>query len=289
MMIKHLVLSGGGVWGFTLYGTLKQSIRSGFFSLDKLESIHATSIGSIVATIILLGIDWIDLDDFMIKRPWNQLFSFNVSSIFGSIERRGMFERKIMDEVFRSLFFAKDISLDITMKEFFELNQKELHFFACEINGQTIKEVDFSHITHPNWKLLDVLYCSSCLPILFSPFTENDNCYIDGGIIHHYPLSPALQRISNQEEILGIRKYSRKTLQKSIQPSFNLLDYLFTLMEKILKMIGTPIDNTSLQHQVNIMAEPTNIQNVYLATTSLEERVRLIRYGEDCWKQYMEQ
>jgi predicted acylesterase/phospholipase RssA len=209
-----------------------------------------------------------------------------------------MFERKIFDEVFRSLFLAVNVSLDITMKDFYSINGIELHCFSTEINGPKIEVIDFSHLTHPDWKLLDVLYCSSCLPILFSPYlkvleNEKVNCYIDGGIIYNYPLVPALKRIGveNCDEIFGIRKTSSPpsslSTEKSVQSSSSLFDYLLYFIEKTLKMIGEK-SNTSIKNQIDIYAESSNIQNIYLTTTSLDERVRLIQYGEECWRRFFE-
>ena len=57
-------------------------------------------------------------------------------------------------------------------KEFYEINKIDLHIFSTELNK--FETVDFSHKTHPDWRIIDVIYCSSALPIVFSPYMKED-------------------------------------------------------------------------------------------------------------------
>ena len=47
MTIKHLVISGGGPIGMAYLGALEYLHDEGFWKLDEIESIYATSIGTI--------------------------------------------------------------------------------------------------------------------------------------------------------------------------------------------------------------------------------------------------
>ena len=75
MVIKNLVISGGGPTGFISLGALKETNRLGYWNLDSLESIFSTSIGSFVGFIIQLGYDWKTIEDYLIERPWDKAFS----------------------------------------------------------------------------------------------------------------------------------------------------------------------------------------------------------------------
>ena len=77
MSIKHLVLCGGGPVGLISYGVLKELSNKKILKLDELKSIYATSIGSIIGLIYLLNIEWSWIDDFIIKRPWENLLNFS--------------------------------------------------------------------------------------------------------------------------------------------------------------------------------------------------------------------
>jgi len=90
--IKHLVLAGGGVCGFSTYGALRESHKSGFWDINNIESIYSTSVGAIFATILSLKYEWSVIDDYLIKRPWQHLFKFNMYSIINSFQNMGIFD-----------------------------------------------------------------------------------------------------------------------------------------------------------------------------------------------------
>ena len=67
--IKHLVLSGGTVWGFNMIGILVEAMAVGFLKMENVKSIFATSIGSLIGAAISLKIDPPLLRDYFVKRP----------------------------------------------------------------------------------------------------------------------------------------------------------------------------------------------------------------------------
>lgn len=58
MTIKHLVISGGGPLGLRFLGALEHLEQHNYWKLQDIESIYATSIGSIIAVFICLAFDW---------------------------------------------------------------------------------------------------------------------------------------------------------------------------------------------------------------------------------------
>jgi predicted acylesterase/phospholipase RssA len=50
--IKHIVISGGGIFGLTVYGALRELNKQGFWNLSNIQSCHATSIGTIILLMI---------------------------------------------------------------------------------------------------------------------------------------------------------------------------------------------------------------------------------------------
>lgn len=181
--IRHLVVPGGGINGFTNYAILRDSNKDSFWSFSNLESIYATSSGSIIATIICLKYDWATLDDYLLKRPWHLVFKTELQVFLKAFSSRGLFELKQVREIFMPLFRGKDLSVDITLQEFYEWSGIDLHIFATELNDDICKDIDFSHTTHPNWKLIEAIYCSSCLPVFFQPFLKDGQCFVDGGVL----------------------------------------------------------------------------------------------------------
>ena len=54
MTIKHIVISGGGPTGLKALGALQHLERNGFWNIDEIISIYATSAGAIVAVLLAL-------------------------------------------------------------------------------------------------------------------------------------------------------------------------------------------------------------------------------------------
>ena len=169
-IIKHIVISGGGVTGFSFYGFLRDTHRNGLWKLENIKTIYGTSIGAYIAVVLALGYEWEILDTYFIKRPWQNLFKFDLYSILNVFDKKGIFDIKIFEEMIGPLFAGMEIPPDITMKQFYEKTGIEIHMFSTELNS--MKPVDFSYKTHPDWKVVQCVFCSSALPIVFEPFIE---------------------------------------------------------------------------------------------------------------------
>ena len=74
MTIKHLVISGGGPYGISFLGILEYLHDQGFWKIEDIESMYATSIGTILSTVICLNYDWETVNKYFIERPWKDIF-----------------------------------------------------------------------------------------------------------------------------------------------------------------------------------------------------------------------
>ena len=237
-VIKHLVLAGGGIIGYKTFGILRESEKAGFWNIRNIQSIYGTSIGGMMAVMIALKFDWDVLDDFIIKRPWHHVFKFDMNNIFLSFHTKGILDIHVIEQFYEPLFKAKDLDIKITMKELYEFNGIEIHLFSTEFN-ETIP-VDISWKTHPDWTVIESVYCSCCLPFLFSPYFKDEKIYYDGGVFCNYPLLQCCKNLEekgdggliNTNEILGIKTMIQQ------DPPFNekstLFDYITHLMKKFI-------------------------------------------------------
>jgi len=300
-IIKHLVISGGGVSGFSAYGVLRESNKAGFWDFDNIKSIYGTSIGAILSVMMVLNYDWDILDDYFIKRPWNNIFKINMGSILNSFQNCGILNIKVIEEVFLPLFNGKDIPLSITISEFYELTNIELHIYGTEMTK--FEYIDFNYKTFPEWRLLDAVYCSCCLPILFSPFSFNNKLYFDGGTFNNYPITHCLNNTSCPDEILGIcnnigtdndkdkdndkdNDNDKDKDNKSTKPS-TLFDYLLTLFIKMLKRISSKSEIVSIKNEIKIDSKMISLYNIYYACSNIMERIRLIENGVNAWNEWI--
>ena len=62
---------------------------------------------------------------------------------------------KIFIKVFKPLFLAAEIPLNITLNEFYKINKIEWHIFTSNLNK--FCKVDLNYITYPNLKVIDAI------------------------------------------------------------------------------------------------------------------------------------
>ena len=89
--IKHLIISGGGPTIIQTLGSLQYLYETTFIQIDKIESIYATSAGAIIAVIMCLKFEWQTIFDYIIMRPWNEVFPINMSSILDTYINKCIF------------------------------------------------------------------------------------------------------------------------------------------------------------------------------------------------------
>jgi len=276
--IKHLVIAGGGTVGLTAYGALKRLAEQGVWHIDNIETIYGTSVGAIIGVLLALKFDWTTCDNYIIKRPWDNTFKLNLNTIYNSFANCGMYDVHSFEKIYVPLFNALDISINITMREFFELTKIDVHLFTVELYDFAL--VDISYHTHPDWRVVDAVYASSCLPIIFQPFKKDAKCYVDGGILCNYPLVnciASLGEMGDIREILGIRRKSSDN-KEVLSDTSNLSDYLMFVLFKIIHSKKIE-DAPKIEREIRLNTDPVSLYNIYLFSTSAHDRERFMREG----------
>jgi len=282
--IKHIVLSGGGEMGFSFYSALRESNKAGFWNIRDIESVYGTSVGSIFAVLVSLlsQFDWDTYDDFITKRPWHHVFDFNLNTLVYSIQQKGIFGIKAVEEIFAPLFNALDIPIDITMSDFHKITGIDLHIITAEVS--CFELIDISHTTFPEWKVIEAIYCSACLPILFIPHSIDDKLYIDGGTLSNYPIKQCINNGCDPDEVLGFyRIYTGDDYPLKIDTMF---DYLFYIIGRLHTKVV--ISQVNIKNQIGIHSENryVSIYNVYRACADYAFRNQLVEKGVDAWRTF---
>lgn len=281
--IRSIVVSGGGQNLMTFFGVLKRAFQTDYLNWSNIESIYGTSAGALILAVISLKIDMNILDEYLKKRPWDKLFNMNIDTCIDAYDKKGIFDVGHFYSIFEPLLKSQDLDINITLKEFYEFNQVDLHIYATEMNSFTY--VDFSHTTHPDWKLIDVVYASACIPVMFSPTIVQDKCYIDGGPTMDFPIDIACQRFS-KEEIFAIKKVCKNT-PNDIDESMHLLDFVQTcfgilLRNKIMQKSSTKIENT-----VYVPGIGSSMSEILNMTSKIEIREDMIETGEKLFDEFI--
>jgi len=283
-MIKHIVINGGGPNGLISYGALKHLFINNYVNIENIKSIYGTSIGGIFGVVISLKYDWTTLDDYIMKRPWEKVFKLNPEDFFNLFYTKGLFSFNIAIGFLGKLLEAKELSINITLKEYYDYNGIDHHFFTVDVN--TLKIIDLSHKSHPDLQLIKALEMTTAIPMLCKPVYWENNYYIDGGLVDNYPVKICLENEKcEKEEILGIRsKYSIKS-NLNIQENINLIEYLQLLFGNIVKKLQQDtILEDYIPYEVKCYCddELKNYTEWLSYLTEYEKRKKLITYGINC-------
>lgn len=278
-IIKHLVLSGGGVVGFSFYGLLRETNKRGLWDISNIETIYGTSVGSIISIFIALKYEWDTLDDFIIKRPWQNVYKLSVDSFLYAFHNKGILDKKIMEHTFSPLFKGKDIDINVTMKEFYEITNIEMHIMTVDIN--TYDLVDISYKTHPDWIVIDAVYCSCCLPILFQPIIKDNMCFCDGGFMANYPVKQCIENGAKPNEIFGMCRSSIFDSSSNINDKSTLFDYILNILYKTISKILNKNEGQQIYKEAIVNCPPLSIYDIYETASSMEKRLELIQKGSE--------
>lgn len=285
MTIKHFVISGGGPLGLRFLGALEKLEKEGFWNINDIESIYATSVGAIIASFICLKYDWETLNKYIVERPWHDAFKVTPKQIFDSYYNKGLFDKKLAEIIFKPLLQAKDLSLNITLKEFYEFSKIDIHIFTFELNK--FETVELSYQSHPDLSLLEALTMSSALPGIFMPIIKENKCYVDGGVMCNFPINPCLRDHPNKDEILAIKcaydNKSDKFENVEVSTDSSLLEYVICLTINAMNFIRDTVKLEDIENTVRIIISenPLTLDFIQESISNQDLRRQWLKQGEE--------
>ena len=285
--IRHIVIAGGGDYGLSFYKALRDSHHAGFWNIQNIETIYATSIGSLftVWMCLLPKLSFDIYDDFVLNRPWDKVFDFHINKLLQLIKEKGIFGKKVVENIIAPVFHSLDIPLDITVKDFYEFTHIEMHLIATNLT--TFEMVDISYKTHPEWTVLDALYSSMGLPVLFSPHIIDGKIYADGAFTNNYPVNLCIQNGAIPDEILGLVRTNPIENKEAVVLN-TLIDYIFFIMGTLLARVSTRPMRIKNQIEFLVNDAFVNIYSVYQCTSRKERRSELFQIGTSTWNAFYE-
>jgi predicted acylesterase/phospholipase RssA len=271
-------------------GIIQQLEKNKIFDRTNIESIYGTSSGAIVGLFICLGYEWDVINKFMIERPWENLYYIGTEQIYNGFKQCGFYNRDILVKSYKSLFEAKDISIDVTMKELYELTNIDYHLISYEVNNLQME--DISHETYPDIKVIDAIHMTSCLPVFFTPVFIENKCFIDGGIALNYPLNLCVNKYKNLEEMLGIKHEYTSDENKNITTETGIFEYFLNIFYKLVKNISKQYHNINeqfnIKHEIVCYEKYMTLNSIITSIKKSEKRKELLENGIQIVNQYCE-
>jgi predicted acylesterase/phospholipase RssA len=278
--IKHLVIAGGAHLGFSYFGALKTLCQNNFFHMNQIESVYSTSIGAVLTTFLTLDMNWTSLEEYLVNLQWKRIFPTNIRNSLMAIPKGGLFDVSTIEKIFEPVLLDRNLTLDITLEEFYQYNKKELHFITTLYEPLVLK--DISYKTHPEWRLIDAIYASCCLPVLFVPYTCNQNeTYIDGAMYSNYPVNQCIENGGKKDEILGVcfqHHQTQETVHKN--SSLRLIYFVLDLIMKLWRIVKEENGKEPeiIANEVKIVGD-TRIYEGFQVLSSITKRRELIDRG----------
>lgn len=304
-MIEHLVISGGCAAYIQTMGVI-QAAEGVLFEIKNIKSIWAISSGTFVALFISLikdmGYNWETINEYIIEYNLYELFEIDFNNILKMIKKKGLYDINILYGFLLKLFKLKDISIDITLKEYYDkVSSIELVFFSFELNSFKLEEI--SRNTYPDLKLLEAIYMSCSIPLIFSPiiktFNSNINspaiiiqneseqkdlqtkCYIDAAIVNNYPIDKCLSVIGkeNEDKVFGILTKNELLNTTEINTNTSFINYILITCFKVLDKIKEPIINIDPPYQIIMSVNYFNYTFTKTVIFSSDKRKELLETG----------
>lgn len=268
LMIKNLVISGGGISGMGILGVLKYLEKRGV--LKTIENYTGTSVGSLLNLGLALGYDLTELYYLMIYFDYSKLiFEISLDSF---IDDWGFAPISKLKYFISRLIQHKGYNKRITLIEFYQLTNKSLNIIGSCVNDG--KSYCFNYKTVPNMSIVKAVAISCCIPLVFTPIKYKNKFWVDGGLFNNYPISFHKKDLGNT---IGICIYDKCYKSK------NNIDNIEKYMMNVFKCIAFGHShNTSSKYDQNTINFVHEFNSNYGFKMSKNDKNSFFNLGYNC-------
>lgn len=256
--VEELFIAGGGGAGRTLPGAFQEARRYGL-NLNNIKVVCGTSVGSIIALGITLGIPAKHMSRTLDEMPTEEFQDWNFfESVMSFSERWGLCRGEVMPAYFRRLIYDQTGLDDPTFQELYDAGyKKELRVITTNLSRGDVTV--FSYKTTPNKKVAEHVALSCSVPILFPPkwipSAEGKlELHTDGGVIKNYPFGVGSSPSVPLEKQLGFVFVNGATAKKLIGEQKPLIQ---TFLQYIAELISAIV----FQHPLTL-SEPVKQRTI---------------------------
>lgn len=230
-----LYLTSGGIYGYSLLGTLHVLEKKNL--LHNFKKIMGSSVGSIISFLITLKYSCLDifkvlksnnLEYFYIKKKLEKdNILLNLINYLGFTNSNGIIR------IIELFLKEKKLKLNITFKELYDFNNIELIILSSNLTKNKLEY--FSYKNTPEYSVINSIRCSISIPLLFTPIIYNNNLMVDSAFFEF----KKNKYVNNNT--LTIRIHNNN-LNLDIQ-NINISNYILYLMNYLIKNSLSTNDN----------------------------------------------
>ena len=243
-----IVLSSGASKGIIQLGMLHRIFQLG--NLSGVSLYVGCSVGSAIALLLCIGYSPLEIFSFACTTDFFSSISQDHMHSSGTVAKiistGGVCS---LDTMFLPLEHLVEEKLH-TIPSLSELYRRTGHTLICCSYNLSRNRIEYlSHETAPELNCLDAVKMSCAIPLIFQPYTMNQDIYIDGAMFDSFPVRYAEQYCLNHHlpcSLLGCNVYSHGSLSLPTEsiPDWNdwtLFRPLINMMGHMYKVMNAPI------------------------------------------------
>ena len=279
-MIKHLVLSGGTENGLLQAGALAALEEQGKLSMCYLESVYATSVGTVIGVLLCARMTPQDISDYLVHRPLQKDFE-SACAAERIHPQKGIVSGTFFRDICSNVMRAAGLTVDATLEDLYTHSGVDLHLFTVDMNGLTL--VDLSWKTNPSLPAWKAVHMSSALPGVFEPAYWESKVFVDGGLRRNFPLPECLARDGvDVGDIYCIATHESWSTDVGAQPPDTLLGYVQHWFVAVVVAISLPQIIPDGVHILRLPPRPaeSRIGGLLAALENVDARQELVNEGK---------
>lgn len=195
-MIKTLILSGGGIEGASIIGSLGFLYEKDL--IKNIDTIWGTSIGSLIGICLCLGYTIGELEKLFMDFDLKLLYNVKHENVLDIFNNYGIDDGKNIEIMVNNIIKFKCGKEDITFMELFNISNITLNINCTCLN--TVSTEIFNHTKYPDMIVRDIILVSMKIPLFYYGKKINDLYFCDGFIMNNW----CINLIENHENVLGI-------------------------------------------------------------------------------------
>lgn len=249
MKKNTLILSGGGLCGFSMLGALEALFDE--YNQKQFKYIAGTSVGALIGLLLCLKTPR-EICDIMLSK---NLFHEENMDFTEYLTMYGFVKHELIKHE-----LTKHILQDTTFDMLYKHTGITLCIIGTNVTLEQCELFDYKHT--PHMQVIDAVCISVSIPFIFQKYTYNDHVYVDGSVSLDFPWH--VFNVSDEEK-LGVRVRSI-----SKDESIDMLGFTQRLINIVIN------NNISNKSTLDI-----HVDYPFLAEYSFEEMTMLYNKGKD--------
>jgi len=192
MLIKTVVLSGGGIDGAMFVGAIRrleeESVAGGPYAICKVRKFVGCSIGAIIALFLAMGLTSHEIEQRMLEGfKSGALSRLNLVNLLSAPTSLGIDDGTSIVKWVAAAMVDRGIDANITFRRFAALTGNDLIIAVTNLT-RCHREL-MSLATSGDVPVMLAVRMSMSLPVLFTPVVWNNCVYVDGAVMDMCPMS----------------------------------------------------------------------------------------------------